>query len=159
MKKAVLILVVFCALFSGCVQPPSEELPADFELEYGSGAMHAEWGQYRLEMDSEGNAVFEKTAGIDQSKKYEFVASEAERKKIYDAAVVNGFFSLNDKYEDPTIMDGGWSEINIRANGETKTVTVYNSPQPQFEAVEAEISRLIISKQGEDAFSVADLVD
>ncbi len=161
MKKIALILIIFCILFSGCIGPsePPEELPEDFEIEYGSGAMHLEWGQYNLKIDNMGNAVFEKTQGTDLSRKYEFTANEAELKIIYGAVMINNFFSLDDQYEDPAIMDGGWTEISIKANGERKTVKLLNYSQRQFEKVEAKIVGLIVSKLGDDAFSFTDLLD
>ncbi|MBU0636260.1 hypothetical protein KKE06_04505 [Candidatus Micrarchaeota archaeon] len=159
MEKIFLSLAVFAFLLAGCSQPPEPpgELPADFEVEYESGAMHVEWGQYSLKIDSSGNAVFEKTMGMALSKKYEFNASESERKKIFDAAVTNGFFSLNEQYQDPSIMDGGWSSIQIKSDSETKTVTVTNFYLEQFDKVEAEITGLIVSRIGERAFSFDDL--
>ncbi|MBU1930800.1 hypothetical protein KJ972_04790 [Candidatus Micrarchaeota archaeon] len=159
MKKIFFGLAVFAFLLVGCTQPPNPpgELPSDFEVSYGNGAMHLEWGQYNLEIDASGNAVFEKTRGISLSKKYEFTASKSERKKIFDAVVTNNFFSLNEQYQDPSIMDGGWSRIRITANGETKTVTMSNFYLESFDRVESQIGELIISKLGENAFSLNDL--
>jgi len=128
-------------------------------VEYESGATHLEWGHYELSIDSEGKAVFTKTIETAITKEYKFEVSETERKKIYDAVVLNSFFSLNDNYSDPSIMDGGFTKISIKANGERKTVTVVNSAVEQFEKVENEIGRLINYKIGEEAFSFNDLMD
>ncbi len=161
MKEIALISIALLVLFAGCVQQPElpAELPEDFEVEYGSGAMHLDWGYYTLKIDSGGSAVFEKLRGVDSSKRYSFSVSEPERKKIYDSAMVNGFFSLNDNYEDLFVMDGGWSKITIRANGKSKTVNLQNYYLDSFEKVETEISTLILSKVGEEAFSFTDLAD
>lgn len=98
--KKIIFLLIFAVLLFGCPYPPEppKELPEDFEVEYGSGATHLGWGHYTLKIDSQGKAVFEKTMETAMTKKYEFDVSESERKKIYDAVVLNGFFNLNDKY-------------------------------------------------------------
>ena len=160
-KIVILILITVIIAFSGCVQQLGvpNELPEDFDVKYGTGAIHAEWEQFNFEMDNQGNAIFEKTMGTDKSEKYEFIVSESERKKIYDAVVINNFFSLKDKYEDPTIMDGGWSEITITANGESKTAILLNENQEQFAEVENEIEKAIISELGIDAFSITNLMN
>ncbi|MBU2100672.1 hypothetical protein KKG83_07430 [Candidatus Micrarchaeota archaeon] len=160
MKKIVLLLALF-VLFFGCPfnPEPPKELPEDFEVEYSSGATHLEWGQYSLKIDSKGKAVFEKSIETSMKKSYEFTVTESERKKIYDAVVLNNFFNLNEKYEDPMIMDGGWSKIKITANGNTKTVITVNASNEQFEKVENEIGRLITHKIGEKAFDFTDFVD
>ncbi|MFH1663626.1 MAG: hypothetical protein ABH986_02325 [archaeon] len=161
MKKIAFVLVLL-VLFFGCLfQPPEppKNLPEDFEVEYSSGATHLEWGHYELKIDSKGNAVFEKTIETSLTKKYEFTVSESERKKIFDAVVLNSFFSLNENYEDPFVMDGGFTKISIKANGERKTVTLVNYSQEQFEKVKQEIGRLITYKLGEKAFSFNDLMD
>jgi len=160
LKKVFLILILIVFVF-GCPNPPQppETLPADFEVSYDSGATHLEWGHYELSIDSQGKAVFEKTMETALSKKYEFDVSESERKKIFDAVVINNFFGLNDNYNDPSIMDGGFTKISIKANGKRKTVLVVNSSVDQFDKVENEIGRLITHKIGEEAFSFQDLMD
>lgn len=161
MKKIVLILVLLIVVFSGCFQPvePPKELPSDFEVEYENGAMHLEWGHYELKIDNAGKALFKKTIETDLSKEYKFDVSTSERKKIYDSVVINGFFNLNQEYSDPFTMDGGFSKISIKAEGKTKTVTVINYSQEQFNKVKNEIGRLITSKIGEKAFDFTDLRD
>ena len=156
MEKLLAVLLIASFLLGGCLigPDPVDELPEDFELHYGTGAMHAEWGVFYLEVDSQGNAVFTKTWGFDQEEEHSFQASEEELLAIYNAALVNGFFGLQDEYRDPMIIDGGWEEITIKANGSSKTVKMQNYYVEAFSAVETEINRLIISKVGEDVFSV-----
>ncbi len=162
MKKAIPALFAFtlAVLLSGCIQPPQPtELPPDFSFEYGTGAMHLEWGSYLFRVDSSGNASFKKTRETALVKTYEFAVSGEERLKIYQAAASNGFFSLQDMYEDPSIMDGGWSEISITANSATKTVSMRNYSLPQFENIASEIVALLKSKLGEDCFNFDDILE
>jgi len=160
MKKIILLLVLIIFVF-GCPNPPQppETLPADFEIEYESGATHLEWGHYELSIDSKGKALFRKTIETAISKKYEFDVTESERKKIYDAVIIHNFFGLNDNYDDPFVMDGGFTKISIYAEGTRKTVSVVNTSVEQFSKVSNEIGRLITSKIGEEAFSFTDLRD
>ncbi|MBU0662540.1 hypothetical protein KKH30_02670, partial [Candidatus Micrarchaeota archaeon] len=129
---------------------------SDIELSYSTGAAHLDWGTYYLEVGSDGKAMFTKSAGPGE-KSYDFSVSAAELEKIYETAESEGFFFLQDNYTDPSIMDGGWSSITISGRGNSKTVGVTNYSLPAFEEVETEIARLILSKIGDDAFSLKDL--
>jgi len=162
MKSKVLItgLIVLCFLFSGCfelIEPPASEMPKDFEFSYGTGAMHAEWGQFNLKVDGSGHAMFEKSFGLAIKKSYDFSLSELERIHVYNAVTRNGFFSLNKNYADQSIIDGGWSQITVTAENETKTVRVVNTEQDSFSKIEGKISKIILSKIGQGAFDSDDL--
>ena len=156
MQRLFAVLLVITISLCGCLSgvEPVSELPNDFELHYGTGAMHAEWGAYYLDVDSQGNAVFTKTWGFDQKEEHPFQVSKGELLAIYNSALANKFFDLQDNYSDPSIMDGGWNEITLRANGYSKTVKLENYNLDAFTAVETQINRLIISEFGEDAFSI-----
>jgi hypothetical protein len=156
MKKFLAALLVVSIFLSGCLSgfEPASELPEDFELHYATGAMHKEWGVFYFDVDSQGNAVFTKTQGFDQEEELSAHASKEELLAIYNSALANGFFALQDEYQDPSIMDGGWDEITIKAGGLTKTVNLQNYDLEEFTAIETEINRLIISKLGEGAFSM-----
>lgn len=56
-------------------------------------------------------------------------------------------------------MDGKWSEITIKANGKSKTITVLNYTQDQFNKVRNEIARLVRAKIGEKAFDFTDFLN
>ncbi len=158
MKKTVLFICLAVLMFAGCPNPPQppETLPSDFSVEYESGAMHLEWGHYELSIDSKGNGVFKKSMGMNLTKEHEFKVSEQERKKIYDAVIVNSFFGLNNNYDDPSIMDGGFSKISITAEGENKTVNVVNTNVDAFDKVKTEIIN-VLKKHVENPFSFDDL--
>lgn len=153
-----LLLIVPLLLLSGCPQPPVDELPEDFSLRYGTGAMHLEWGAYYFDIDSSGQATFKKTMEMHMEKIYTFTVTEEERLQIYNAARTNGFFSLLDTYQDPNIMDGGWDEISITADGSTKTVTLLNYALPQFDLVDSAIFS-VLKNYIEDPFPIDDFFE
>ena len=157
--KKIAVMMLFLAALLGCVSPPPQagELPEDFRLEYGSGAMHLEWGAYYLTVENGGESLFTKTSGFDERKEIPFKASEGELLEIYNAALANNFFALNSSYTDPSIMDGGWSEISITANGSTHSVSMNNYSMQQFDAVEEKIVAMIKANLGQDAFSLEEL--
>ncbi|MFH1257287.1 MAG: hypothetical protein V1494_08435 [Candidatus Diapherotrites archaeon] len=154
-------LVCALVLFSGCPEPPKplDALPPDFKIAYGTGAMHLEWGRYEFAVDAEGKAYFTKEQGMFLGKTNEFTVSKEELLAIYNSAIENGFFSLNAEYSDPSIMDGGWSRIDITANGGEKKVTLSNTANNAFDAVEKKINEVISAKLGEGAYSFIDLMD
>ena len=156
MKKIICLLIISIVFLSGCpTVPEPTELPDDFDLTYSSGATHIDWGWYELKVGVDGKAVFTKGAGMAMKKSYSFEATEEELLEIYKSAVKNNFFSLLEEYQDPFVMDGGWSEIEIRADGSSKKVSVINFSQEQFDEIKSKIASLIIAKLGEDAFSLA----
>ncbi|MBN1941326.1 MAG: hypothetical protein JW772_04035 [Candidatus Diapherotrites archaeon] len=156
MKRIIFaLLVLLIVLFSGCPQPPMppvDTLPNDFALDYSSGAMHLEWGRYSLTIDSDGSSVFTKGMGLRMETQDTFTASEEEMLGIYNAALTSGFFSLAEYYEDPFIMDGGWSKIRITGNGESKLVSVANASVTAFEQVESKITGVIKAHLGDNAY-------
>ncbi|MFH1240383.1 MAG: hypothetical protein V1672_04140 [Candidatus Diapherotrites archaeon] len=155
--KKYLILIIGLIIFSGCNEPLPDEMPDDFRFSYSNGAMHLDWGSYNFTCDEEGKAEFTKEINGDVRKTYEFQVSEEDREKVYKSVVENNFFGLQDTYEDPTIMDGGFSKISVYADGQRKTVDVSNFYQPQFENVETAINQIIKKYVGDDAYSFNDL--
>ncbi|MFH1391115.1 MAG: hypothetical protein ABIH20_02270 [Candidatus Diapherotrites archaeon] len=148
---AVVLLIIF---FSGCPKtiPEPTELPDDFEITYSSGAMHLEWGGFEFKAAASGKAYLINTMGMEMEVRKDFTVTYEELLEIYKAAVVNDFFSLNDSYEDPFVMDGGWSKISIYANGSRKNVSISNYQNDQFDAVSSKVAGLVTSKLGTDAF-------
>ncbi|MBN2127178.1 MAG: hypothetical protein JW703_02170 [Candidatus Diapherotrites archaeon] len=142
--KIVLIGLISFMFLSACTNSiqESDELPADFKLNYSSGAMHLDWGSNEFEVNTLGNAVYLDKIGMNMVLKYEFTATKEELIEIYKTAVKNNFFSLNNE-SDPSIMDGGWNKISITADGKNNTVTMTNTYNNQFDAVEKEINKLI----------------
>ncbi len=144
MKFVGLILTVIFLLISGCTQQPEPtELPADFEITSGSGAMHLEWGWNSFNVDSSGKASYQKGMGIGMIKNFDFKVTEEELLEVYKVAVKNNFFNLNDNYEDPFVMDGGWEKIEITANGTKKSVQLSNISNEQFAKVDTAIYEMI----------------
>jgi hypothetical protein len=142
--------IIIFILFFGCFEPPIEpptEVPNDFEITYKSGAMHIEWGWNQASIDSAGNATCTTGMGMNLEKTFEFTVTKEEMLPIYQAVVVNQFFSLNDEYEDPSIMDGGWSHITVKANGDTKTVSIINYHNENYSKVASALINLVNSKK------------
>ncbi|MAG18109.1 MAG: hypothetical protein CL944_01390 [Candidatus Diapherotrites archaeon] len=157
MKHFLFLALILILLFSGCSQPPEPEpteLPNDFEITYTSHAMHLDWGGFEFETSASGNASLINTMGLAMEARKDFSVTKEELLEVYKVIVANNFFSLNESYYDPSIMDGGEEVISITAHGNSKRVSVVNFYQPQFDAVGAKISELITKKLGLNAFDM-----
>jgi len=139
----------------GCVENPPEN-PETLSFSYSSGAMHLDWGSYEVNVEPSGNGTLIKKMGMSMELQKTFSLSQGEMKEVFDTASKNGFFSLNDSYDDPFIMDGGWSRISISTDSSTKTVSMSNYSLQQFSAVESKIISLVTNKLGANAFSLSD---
>ena len=147
-----LFLLVGCTGDSGIVP----ENPQEISFSYGSGAMHLDWGSFEVKVDSLGVGTLTKKMGEGMELQKSFSVTEAELKDVYVTAYKSGFFSLNESYDDPFIMDGGWSRITINYDEKTKTVLMKNYFLQQFDTVELKISSLIIKKLGANAFDLSE---
>ena len=156
-----LIFLIALSLVFGCAGSPEPpvptELPDDIEIRYSTGAMHMEWGAYTFSADASGKAYFRKERDVIIIKEYDFTVPKEGLLEIYKSAVKSGFFYLEDSYNDPSIIDGGYSKITITADGSSKGVSVYNYYNESFELVEGKIGKLIIANLGEKAYAFEDM--
>ena len=157
MKNIILILgaVLILVLFLGCTDIPPEN-PEKISFSYSSGAMHLDWGSFEVNVDSSGNGTLLKKMGLSMELQKTFSLSQEEIKEVFDTASKNGFYSLNESYDDPFIMDGGWSRISISTDSSTKTVTMNNYFLQQFDTVETKIASIVIKKLGANAFDLSE---
>ena len=145
MKKLILLILVTLFLV-GCAEPAPSELPKDFEVNYYSGAMHIEWGTTKFTTNTSGEATLVESKELVETTK-NFSVTNEELLVIYSTAMKNNFFSLNELYEDLFIVDGGFSEIELVANGTRKKVKLINVDNHSFSEVEREIVLLINLKR------------
>ena len=59
---------------------------------------------------------------------------------IFNAITENDFFTLNENYNDPNIMDGDWAELTITAGGQTHTVRTRNINVDAFDRITVTIN-------------------
>jgi len=149
----VLILLLISIFLLGCTEDIAPKNPEKISFSYSSGAMHMEWGSFEISVDSAGNGYKINKMGLYMEVKKEFSFTQEEINEVYDVAVKNNFYSLNDSYEDPFIMDGGWERLSITVDGSTKTVQSSNYNLPQVDAVSLKIYSLVDSKLGTNAIS------
>lgn len=60
--------------------------------------------------------------------------------QIFLAINENDFFSLDENYNDPKIIDGDWAELTITANGKTHTVKTRNIKVNAFDRITVTIN-------------------
>ncbi|MCD4740630.1 hypothetical protein K8R43_05600 [archaeon] len=141
------LILLSLLLFAGCIGPSEKEpevVPNDFYLVYSYGAMHAEWGTYKLDVDAQGNANFMENT-YDQNKTNAFKLTDEELLGLYTVILKNNFFELNEEYIDPSIMDGGYSRLTVTAKGREHSVFVKNMYQENIESIEAKIHQLLLT--------------
>ena len=126
--------------------------PADSGIYYESGAEHEEWGKSTFEILKGGKSTYNKYEHLELKETHTFETSEAELAKILNVAGQNGFLFLEDEYEDPAIMDGGYDIITIYYGDNSKTVNLKNYNLLEFSLVESEVFKLFSEKIGKVNF-------
>lgn len=131
--------------------------PADAGLYYEMRAMHEEWGKLTLEIEKGGASTLKRYQELELKETIPFDVSQEELAQILNVAEQEEFFSFQEVYEDPMIMDGSITVITIFYGNESKTVKVINDYNEGFSAVESEIAKLINEKTGSDPYNFNDL--
>lgn len=136
MKIAILVLIMLLCL--GCITSPKSSLvPSDLDIKYSYGACHAEWGRTTITIDTDGNGIYQSGSGTMQNDRFEneqfrktFKLNESELLELLNKIEVSGFYSLDEYYSDPGIMDGSCKSIFVTKNNVTKSVAVSNTNAP-----------------------------
>lgn len=137
MKAILFIFLLF--IFSGCISNPQKysAVPTDFEAIYSYGACHAEWGRTNIFIDANGSGIYESGSGIYENEKFTnqefrkaFSLNETELLELITSIEQTSFYSLNDYYSNPDIVDGSCSFISVTKNNVTKSVSVSNMKSP-----------------------------
>ncbi len=141
------VLIIGIVFISGCVKTP-EAVPNDLEIEYGWGACHADWGWNTLKINSNGDANLEVTQGFfKEQKQYSF--TNEELLEIYREVVRNNFFGLKEKYHNPNVIDGGCSNLRIKADGREHKVSIANEDIKQINRITQKILEILNSKDSD----------
>ncbi len=145
-------IVLALALFL-ILRPKNKKLsftfdPTNSAIHYETGASHAEWGKTTFDVSKDGQATYNTYKGLKLEETHTFEVSATEMTKILDVAAKNDFFSLQNNYIDPMIMDGGYSTLTINTGDQSKTVRLTNYDLPEFSAIESELYTLISTKTG-----------
>ena len=136
---------------------PLPGIPKDFEVVYGTGATHAEWGRTEYRILADGSAKTEYTRMgqdkiIRKPQKGQLNAEQLSNlwKKIQDVR----FFSLKESYQNSRIMDGSSSFISVRADGRHHMVSVINTKVKAFDQIADYIEQTVeaaLKKQNEES--------
>lgn len=143
------IAFIFILIATGCIKPvePSSSIPEDLEVRYSYGACHAEWGRTNVVIDAQGNGVYESGSGsLTEDGRFEnekfrktFKLNESELLGLLSNIEKSGFYSLEDDYSNPGIMDGGCQSISVTKNNSTKMVSISNAESPEAYSKVAEL--------------------
>lgn len=143
------IVFLFAGLFSTSVL--AQEVPEDFEVVFTSSpalpsrAIDTE----TLTINSAGEVVLSPKVHFtgrvpNQTREVLFelhLVLDAEAlARIFAAINENEFFTLNENYNDPNIMDGDWAELTITSGGQTRTVRTRNIKVVAFDRITVTIN-------------------
>ena len=140
-------MIIGVIFLSGCVKTP-KAVPNDLEIEYDWGACYADWGWNTLKIKSNGDANLEVTQGFfKEQKQYSF--TNEELLEIYGEVVKNNFFVLKEKYDNPNIIDGGCSNLRIKAEEKEHKVSFANEDIKQINRITQKILEILNSKDSD----------
>jgi len=156
--KYLMLLTMVVFLISGCAKvseiapagiskpAPSETVPADLKIEYEWGACYRDEGYNLLSMASNGNVdlkVFEQRF-LPKASEYSFTNEEVLA--IYDEILKNNFFELEKSYSNPNVLEGGCSELYVKAQGKEHRVSIANMKIEGFDKISNKILEILESK-------------
>ena len=129
---------------------PLPGVPKDFELVYGSGVAHADWGSTKYTISADGSAVKQRIKHFrdkDQNpeiKRCQLTAEELGG--LWKEIQAVKFFRLKENYTNPRIMDGSSNFIYVKANGKEHTVSVMNTEVKAFDRIANDVENLFDKK-------------
>jgi HEAT repeat protein len=130
---------------SGVIIEPSPRAISQniaLEIYYTHGACHAEWGRTNIWIDGNGKGLYESGSGsliiFENEERFEhemfrkmFVLNETELLGLVDELERSEFYSLNDRYYDPEVIDGYCATISVTRDNVAKSVSVANAATPE----------------------------
>ncbi|VVC04113.1 Uncharacterised protein [Candidatus Bilamarchaeum dharawalense] len=131
MKFYTILGILVLLVCFGCIQPKSTTIPSDLEITHSFGACHADWGTTTITIDAQGDGVYESTRDGQVEFRKTFKLNEEELLGLLNKIEESGFYSLNDFYNDPGVMDGSCESVFVTKNSSTKSVAVSNTPAPK----------------------------
>ena len=152
---SIFLSIVFCALSTVVAKTegknvPAVEMPKDFQLKYGFGAVHADWGRSRYTINADGTLLIESwgrmTGPNDPPKTATYILTSDEMRQLWEKIQKSRFFSLDEEYINRNVMDGSTAYIWVVANGKEHTVSVTNRAVKRFDQLADFISDLVSQK-------------
>jgi len=157
MKYLIIFLFMGIVLISGCVTL-SESVPKDLELKYEWGACHMDWGWNILKMNAKGEVNLEITMETIFRKQNQYIFTEEEMLRIYQEIMGNNFFDLSNKYDNPNIIDGSCSNLQVTAEGKKHKVSISNEEVKQIKRITQKILNILESKDSNwDVLNMLDM--
>lgn len=126
----------------GKADPKGVSVPPDFEINYASGPLHADWGGGVSVTVLANGRVTEKEQnqparrGVRPDEKVTtYTITKDEVKRLYAQVVACRFFELKDRYWNERIRDGGSQSLRVTAGGKSRAVTTYYYTVERFNRV------------------------
>jgi len=134
-------------LSAGC--GPAEKnpppMPVDFEVRWGGGSPHSEWGQEESTLTAQGDVIQVKSEGFGKKAKCGQTRGHVTRQQqesLWKLLHEQHFFKLQANYTDFRKIQGFTEFITIRANGRTNTVSVTDTAPESFAQILAALDQL-----------------
>jgi hypothetical protein len=115
-------------------------VPEDFSITYITGPLHAGWGRKTvLTVTANGEVTqkeFSGSRGLPPKEKItKYFIKKEQIKKIYAQVIACDFFSLDKKYWNQHIRDGGSQYLEVISDGKTHDVTTYYYNVKRFSSI------------------------
>jgi hypothetical protein len=141
-KLFILIFLVLLGLLSSQCVPealPQPTYPSDFEIEAFAGGVAPWTPLYMIQIYPNGSAVYSRVEPENRSTATwthisSFNLTVDQMNAIWDAIMVNNFFSLEQNYSTP-VSDGSFAVMSITGNGVTHKVITENTKVVAFDSV------------------------
>ena len=139
-KHVSFIVLSLIFLITGNAHAVPKDLPDDFKIVAVAGGVAPSGSVFRVEIDSNGQAVY---SALDAENRSTGVFKVLARFDIpvsrlgylYKRITDNKFMSLKSEYVDKTVTDGSFASLTVTADKKTHTVRTQNLSVKAFDTV------------------------
>lgn len=124
-----------------------QDIPEDFELTFSRTGCKGTCPVFTMYVDAKGEVYYQGEAFVEMEGKYRKSISQDDMRKLVEAVKEAGFFDMNNRYDDPNLMDVPSATIECKMNGNKHKVVDRVEGPEKLKRLEEQIEQ-IIGKEG-----------
>ncbi len=152
MRNRLLLCLILCVVWGGVAFSADEKMtaayPKDFKIIAVSGGVAPWESANKLEINADGQCAYFEMAKDDRGKGEfkevnKFHLDQTDLNILYASILKNEFFSLDESYIAPDVMEGSFAELTVTVKGNTRHVKTQNTSVKNFDVVALVINSMV----------------